>query len=536
MIRYDSWTNWVWDAAQHRWTNQTIAGPRPDTTHFHDSGPMVWYDANGQRHEEPGHPILNDPREALTPAPQSDQGVLVKTHAEIIAHQNATVGGRDIYVPTAAEEAAKAAGLRKDQYGYYKTEGGQRLYVTGRNPLTGVRWHYDTGGQPMKGPEAPGRIWDDDQTWPVMPTGDLKAQWATKRDELARARDAYASARTDDWTERRNLLQRVRDLEDELMLIGRAMGAEPVPEAQGIVKGDNDLHFIGGVRTSLKFAVYDELNDLSFGDGLSGTLLGVHLVVMAVVEFENEGWKPGQLRTPDMVHVTWQVPTDWVSLDNVPIGGTDEFVTGKVLYLMRDFQTPTTGNTDTGAPVEWEVGVNVYPYDIMLGAPPDNPHKEGDDGYFGGPMLPGNVGLPPGSDSTLAAFMEALCVPESNCTMRDPDGSLHTNRATGAFGKWQIMPGNWPSWSHHILGQNGDPDGWAKTDANITSVAYGICAEVHNGTGSWRRTAVSWHHGHGWMKAHPLAGLPGPPGEIYGSLGLQSYVRRILTLAALPMD
>jgi hypothetical protein len=523
MTQYSGWTNWVWSEVNQRWEGQFVAGPTPGDSEFHMD----------YSHGTP-HRVLNDPRRALTTS-TPEQGILRKTHSEIIAHQNATIRGRDIYVPTTAEEAAKAAGLRKDQYGYYKMEGHQRLYVTGRDPLTGVRWHYDTGGQPLKGPEAAGRIWDDDQTWPVMPTGDLKGQWATKRDELARARDAYASARTDDWTERRNLLQRVRDLEDDLMLIGRAMGAEPVREAQGIVKGDNDVHFVGGVRTRLQFAVYDELNDLSFGDGLSGTLLGVHLVVMAVVEFENEGWKPGQLRTPDMVHVTWQVPTDWLSLDNVPIGGTDEFVTGKVLYLMRDFQTPTTGNTDTGAPVEWEVGVNVYPYDIVLGAPPENPHKEGDDGYFGGPMLPGNVGLPPGSDPTLAAFMEALCMPESNCEGHRPDGSLKVN-SLGCFGKWQICPRQWPSWSHHILGANGDPDGWPKTDENIAAVAYGICAEVHNGTGSWRRTAVSWHHGHGWMKTHPLAGLPGPPGEVYGSLGLQNYVRRILTLANLPMD
>jgi hypothetical protein len=62
------------------------------------------------------------------------------------------------------------------------------------------------------------------------------------------------------------------------------------------------------------------------------------------------------------------------------------------------------------------------------------------------------------------------------------------NRSSGAFGKYQIMPFNWPAWAETYLGsRQADQTPW-----NQEVVAYGKLRDLHGWLGSWRRVAYWW--------------------------------------------
>jgi hypothetical protein len=62
------------------------------------------------------------------------------------------------------------------------------------------------------------------------------------------------------------------------------------------------------------------------------------------------------------------------------------------------------------------------------------------------------------------------------------------NAASGAFGKYQIMPFNWPVWAAQYLG-----DGRAdQTPWNQEKVAYGKLRDLYRWLGSWKRVAYWW--------------------------------------------
>lgn len=62
------------------------------------------------------------------------------------------------------------------------------------------------------------------------------------------------------------------------------------------------------------------------------------------------------------------------------------------------------------------------------------------------------------------------------------------NSWSGAFGRYQIMPSNWPSWAATYLG-----DRWAdQSPVNQARVARGKIADLHRWLGSWRRVAYWW--------------------------------------------
>ena len=82
----------------------------------------------------------------------------------------------------------------------------------------------------------------------------------------------------------------------------------------------------------------------------------------------------------------------------------------------------------------------------------------------------------------LARFMEAVGSVESggNYKARNP--------VSGAYGKYQIMPANWPAWARQYLG-----DAHAKqTPRNQDRVAAGKMTSLHGWLGSWRRVAYWW--------------------------------------------
>lgn len=62
------------------------------------------------------------------------------------------------------------------------------------------------------------------------------------------------------------------------------------------------------------------------------------------------------------------------------------------------------------------------------------------------------------------------------------------NRSSGAYGKYQIMPFNWPAWAETYLGsREADQTPW-----NQEVVAYGKLRDLHGWLGSWRRVAHWW--------------------------------------------
>jgi hypothetical protein len=62
------------------------------------------------------------------------------------------------------------------------------------------------------------------------------------------------------------------------------------------------------------------------------------------------------------------------------------------------------------------------------------------------------------------------------------------NGASGAFGKYQIMPFNWPAWAELYLGSRHAD----QTPYNQEVVAYGKLRDLHGWLGTWRRVAYWW--------------------------------------------
>lgn len=62
------------------------------------------------------------------------------------------------------------------------------------------------------------------------------------------------------------------------------------------------------------------------------------------------------------------------------------------------------------------------------------------------------------------------------------------NSSSGAYGKYQIMPSNWPSWARQYLGNANAK----QTPANQEKVAAGKMTSLYNWLGSWRRVAYWW--------------------------------------------
>jgi hypothetical protein len=85
---------------------------------------------------------------------------------------------------------------------------------------------------------------------------------------------------------------------------------------------------------------------------------------------------------------------------------------------------------------------------------------------------------PPG----LSAFMYAVGKVESGGNYRA------RNRTSGAYGKYQIMPSNWPAWAQAYLGDRNA----RQTPRNQETVAAGKFTSLYRSLGTWRRVAYWW--------------------------------------------
>lgn len=99
------------------------------------------------------------------------------------------------------------------------------------------------------------------------------------------------------------------------------------------------------------------------------------------------------------------------------------------------------------------------------------------------------LGLAPlgnaGATADLNTFMEALSGQESGGDYNAQNGR------TNAFGRFQIMPANWPSWSREA----GLPDGAQQTPENQDKVAQFKLNQYYQKYGNWADVASVWYSG-----------------------------------------
>lgn len=99
-----------------------------------------------------------------------------------------------------------------------------------------------------------------------------------------------------------------------------------------------------------------------------------------------------------------------------------------------------------------------------------------------------------GGKVTLDSFMTALSGQESG------GNYAARNSRTGASGKYQILPSNWPSWSKEA----GLPAGSAPTPKNQEYVARFKIQQYYNKYGNWEDVASAWYSG------RPLSAIRNP--------------------------
>ena len=86
------------------------------------------------------------------------------------------------------------------------------------------------------------------------------------------------------------------------------------------------------------------------------------------------------------------------------------------------------------------------------------------------------------------------------------------NPSSGAFGRFQILPSNWPGWAARYLGdRNAKP-----TPGNQDRIAAGRLTDLYHAYRSWERVAYWW-----------LTGRSGPPST--WSPAARRYIARIMT-------
>lgn len=112
-------------------------------------------------------------------------------------------------------------------------------------------------------------------------------------------------------------------------------------------------------------------------------------------------------------------------------------------------------------------------------------------------------------------FMAALAKAESGGRYNA------TNKSSGAYGKYQIMPANWPGWAQKYLGDASAP----QTPANQEKVAKGKMMTLYKAYGDWRAVA------HWWLTGGSKEAQLNPKGWSSSS---RKYVDSIMASMGLP--
>jgi hypothetical protein len=114
----------------------------------------------------------------------------------------------------------------------------------------------------------------------------------------------------------------------------------------------------------------------------------------------------------------------------------------------------------------------------------------------------------------IRAFMTGLACTESG-------GRFDAlNVKSGSYGKYQIMPRNWPAWAARYMGNR-----WAEaTPQNQEFVARERILDLYEKHASWRRTAHWWLTGNGTAD------------ETLWSTSASRYVRKVMAIAEQAAD
>lgn len=99
------------------------------------------------------------------------------------------------------------------------------------------------------------------------------------------------------------------------------------------------------------------------------------------------------------------------------------------------------------------------------------------------PTAASSASAPPGIDRFLYALGEV-----------ESGGNYYArNPVTGAYGKYQILPSNWPGWALKYIGSSTAP----QTPANQEKVARGKVTDLYNWLDTWPNVAHWWLTGSG---------------------------------------
>ena len=148
-------------------------------------------------------------------------------------------------------------------------------------------------------------------------------------------------------------------------------------------------------------------------------------------------------------------------------------------------------------------------------------------------LLLGTIGAAPTAAADppgLERFMAAVARVESGGNYRA------VNKASGAYGRYQIMPSNWRAWARRYLGNaNARP-----TAANQERVAKGKMRSLYHWLGSWRRVSYWWLTGSSrtsaWSRAatnyvtRVMAHFGGPDARVEAKTPLHRYSERSATI------
>ncbi len=114
----------------------------------------------------------------------------------------------------------------------------------------------------------------------------------------------------------------------------------------------------------------------------------------------------------------------------------------------------------------------------------------------GGAKTAASTGGTPGAKGgDINAFMTAISGQESGGNYNAVNGR------TGASGRFQIMPGNWPAWSKEAGLGAGAP----RTPENQDKVAQFKMQQYYNQYGDWGKVAEAWYGGGGAVNYSPEA-------------------------------
>lgn len=100
------------------------------------------------------------------------------------------------------------------------------------------------------------------------------------------------------------------------------------------------------------------------------------------------------------------------------------------------------------------------------------------------------------------------------------------NPTSGAYGKYQIMPANWPSWAARYLGDRTAP----QTPRNQEIVARGKMHDLYHWLGSWRQVA------HWWLTGRDGRGVAWSGVATHYVAKVMAIYNRRLGVAVAPVD